>query len=77
MLRPAILAEMDLLSATNSLKEDHRRIERAPGALSFISERLVLAGHVSAEIVSTILDFIVNFVDKSHRGKEVRNLLFF
>jgi len=57
-------------SPTESLKEDHRIIERMLNILNVATERLKRGEEVSPEVFTKAVDFIRNFADRCHHGKE-------
>lgn len=58
------------MSALEFLKEEHRAIEKALNILQKISDKLEKDHEISIEFFEKILDFIRNFADKCHHGKE-------
>jgi len=59
-----------LMSAIVSLKEDHRAIRHVLDILHVITERMELGDPVSPSVLQSILDFMVNFKEITHRGRE-------
>jgi hemerythrin-like domain-containing protein len=58
----------------HSLKHDHRVIERALRALDGISMRIQWGERVPLSALSQVVDFISNFADCYHHGKEEAHL---
>ena len=54
----------------HTLKHEHRVIERALHALDGICMRIQLGERVPLAVLSQVLDFISNFADCYHHGKE-------
>jgi hemerythrin-like domain-containing protein len=58
------------MTPLHTLKHDHRVIERALRALDGVCARLHWGQHVPAEVLSQLVDFISEFADRYHHGKE-------
>jgi hemerythrin-like domain-containing protein len=56
--------------ATEVLKEEHRVIEKVLNALDAFTLKLERGEEVNAEVLEKSVDFIRNFADKYHHGKE-------
>jgi hemerythrin-like domain-containing protein len=52
------------------LKEEHRVIEKVLNALDAFTLKLERGEEVNAEVLEKSVDFIRNFADKCHHGKE-------
>jgi len=63
--------------ATEILKEEHRIIEKVLNALEAFALRLERGEEVNTEVFETSVDFIRNFADKCHHGKEEDRLFTF
>lgn len=61
--------------ATEALKKDHRVIEKMLEVLEKVSGRLNNGEEVPADVLKSAADFIRNFADNYHHGKE-EDLLF-
>ena len=61
--------------ATEALKKDHRVIERVIGVLEKVAKKIDNGEEVSADVLKIAADFIRNFADNYHHGKE-EDLLF-
>lgn len=62
------------LTVTEVLTAEHRAIERMLAVLEAAAQRLRAGERVPAEIFREAVDFVGNFVDKYHHGKEEANL---
>ena len=62
--------QADSESSTEVLKEEHKVIERMLKILSVACEKLEKNQEVSPEIFKKAIDFIRNFADSCHHGKE-------
>jgi len=62
------------LNATESLREDHRVIERMLAVLEAAATQLKAGEPVPAGLFREAVDFVRNFADKWHHGKEEANL---
>lgn len=60
---------------TESLKDDHQVIIRMCGAIKGVAHKLESGAEVPVQVLGDIVDFIRNFADKCHHGKE-EELLF-
>lgn len=58
------------MTATETLKHEHRIILRVLDAAESEAQRIQAGGAVDAEKVETILDFVRNFADRCHHAKE-------
>src|SRR3989304_8130286 len=58
------------LAATEILKEDHRLIERLLRVLAQAAGKVEKGEEVSTTVFARALDFIRNFADRCHHGKE-------
>lgn len=58
----------------HSLKHDHRVIERALRAVDGVCTRLGWGERVPPEVLAGLVDFISDFADRYHHGKEERYL---
>jgi hemerythrin-like domain-containing protein len=58
------------MPATDSLKEEHRVIERMLHILNVAAERLDKGEDVAPRVFETAGDFIRTFADRGHHGKE-------
>jgi hemerythrin-like domain-containing protein len=54
----------------HTLKHEHRVIERALRALEGVCIRLDWGQHVPVEVISQLVDFMGEFADRYHHGKE-------
>lgn len=61
--------------ATEALKNDHRVIEKVLHVLEAVSNKINQGGEVPIDVLKKAADFIRNFADSYHHGKE-ENLLF-
>lgn len=61
--------------ATEALKEDHRLIERMLNVLEKISKKMEGGEDISPDLLKKTSEFISNFADTYHHGKE-ENILF-
>jgi hemerythrin-like domain-containing protein len=62
------------LSATDELKTEHRAIERMLAVLQMAAQRLDDSEPVRPGLFRDALDFVRNFADRCHHGKEEQNL---
>lgn len=58
------------MSFIDGLKEEHRVIERLLKVLTISSERLEKGEAISPAVFRRVIDFVRNFMDKCHGGKE-------
>ena len=58
------------LAATEMLKEEHRLIERLLRVLALAASKVERGEEVSPTVFARALDFIQNFADRCHHGKE-------
>lgn len=58
------------MKASDVLKNEHRAVERVLGVLRRAADRLDAQEEVSLEVFENSLDFLRNFADKCHHGKE-------
>lgn len=56
------------------LMEEHRVIERAIRLLHKVAERIDAGTEVDAKVLADLVDFIRNFADRCHHGKEEKIL---
>ncbi len=56
--------------ATEALKKDHRVIEKMLNILEVVSKKIENGEGISADILKKASDFIRNFADSYHHGKE-------
>src|SRR3990167_9821333 len=61
--------------ATEALKNDHRVIEKVLHVLEAASKKIDQGGEVPVDVLKKAADFIRNFADSYHHGKE-ENILF-
>ena len=61
--------------ATEALKNDHRVIEKVLHVLEAASKKIDQGGEVPIDVLKKAADFIRNFADSYHHGKE-ENILF-
>jgi len=59
-----------MMRASDVLKNEHRAVERMLGVLQRAANRLDAGEAVPVEIFDGSLDFLRNFADKCHHGKE-------
>jgi hemerythrin-like domain-containing protein len=59
-----------LMVATGALKQDHRVIEKMLRVLELMSKKLENGETVPLDILNKAIDFIRNFADNYHHGKE-------
>ena len=59
-----------ILSATDTLREEHRLIERLLRVLDQAAGKVERGEEVSPTVFARALDFIRNFADRCHHGKE-------
>ena len=62
------------MRATEVLMEEHRAIERMLAVLETSAQQLRAGERVPAELFREAVDFVRNFADKCHHGKEEANL---
>lgn len=62
------------MSATEELKREHRAIERMLAVLETAGQRLQEGQPVRADLFREVVDFVRNFADQCHHGKEEENL---
>ncbi len=62
------------MKPTDELKTDHRAIERMLRVLELAAQRLTAGKDVPTSLFSDALDFLRNFADKCHHGKEETHL---
>lgn len=62
------------MNATESLREDHRVIERMLAVLEAAAAKMKAGEPVPAGLFREAVDFVRNFADKWHHGKEETNL---
>lgn len=62
------------MSATAALKQEHRVIEKMLKVLFAATQRLQAGEDVDPETLRKAVDFIRNFADRCHHGKEEDNL---
>jgi hemerythrin-like domain-containing protein len=60
--------------ATNDLRTEHRAIERMLAVLDAAAQRLEQGERVRPEVFRQAVDFVRNFADRCHHGKEEENL---
>jgi len=60
--------------ATNDLRTEHRAIERMLAVLDAAAQRLEQGERVRPEVFRQAVDFVRNFADRCHHGKEEQNL---
>lgn len=58
------------MRASDVLKNEHRAVERVLGVLERAADRLDAGETVPVEVFDGSLDFLRNFADKCHHGKE-------
>jgi hemerythrin-like domain-containing protein len=58
------------MRASDVLKNEHRAVERVLGVLTRAADRLDAQEQVPAQLFEDSLDFLRNFADKCHHGKE-------
>ncbi len=66
--------EDEAMTATAVLKEEHRVIERMLAVLEVAAQRLEAGERVRPGLFREAVDFVRNFADKNHHGKEEANL---
>ncbi len=66
--------EVEAMTATAVLKEEHRVIERMLAVLEVAARRLEAGERVRPGLFREAVDFVRNFADKNHHGKEEANL---
>lgn len=62
------------MKATDDLMTEHRAIERMLAIMAVASERLREGRPVRPQLLRDVVDFVRNFADKCHHGKEEENL---
>jgi hemerythrin-like domain-containing protein len=62
------------MSATEELKHEHRTIERMLAILEASAARVDMGQELPTEFFPKVVDFIRNFADRCHHGKEEDNL---
>ncbi len=62
------------MTATTVLKEEHRVIERMLAVLATAAQRLEAGERIRPDLFREAVDFVRNFADKNHHGKEEANL---
>ncbi len=62
------------MTVTAVLKEEHRAIERMLAVMQAAAQRLESGEGVRAGLLREAVDFVRNFADKNHHGKEEDNL---
>ena len=62
------------VSATDELKTEHRAIERMLAVLEAAAQRLESGQRVRPGLLRDAVDFVRNFADRCHHGKEEENL---
>ncbi len=62
------------MTVTAVLKEEHRVIERMLAVMEAAAQRLESGERVRAGLLREAVDFVRNFADKNHHGKEEDNL---
>jgi len=62
------------MNATEVLKSEHRGIEIMLGVAEKASRRVAAGGDVPAQVFLNMADFLRNFADKCHHGKEETEL---
>jgi len=62
------------MSATNELRTEHRAIERMLAILETAAARLEQGERVRPDVFRQGVDFVRNFADRCHHGKEEQNL---
>ena len=62
------------MTATEVLKEEHRAIERMLAVMEVAAQRLEAGQPVRPGLLREAVDFVRNFADKNHHGKEEANL---
>ena len=60
--------------ATNDLRTEHRAVERMLAVLEAAAQRLEQGERVRPEVFRQTVDFVRNFADRCHHGKEEQNL---
>lgn len=64
----------EVADPVHSLKHDHRVIERALRAIDGVCTRLGWGERVPPEVLAGLVEFISDFADRYHHGKEERYL---
>ncbi|MDP2858754.1 MAG: hemerythrin domain-containing protein [Bacillota bacterium] len=62
------------MSATDVLRTEHRAIERMLAVLETAAQRLEQGQPVRPDMLREAVDFVRNFADRCHHGKEEENL---
>ena len=62
------------MTAIDVLKDEHRAIERMLAVMEAAAQRLEAGERVRAGLLREAVDFVRNFADKNHHGKEEDNL---
>ena len=62
------------MSATDDLRTEHRAIERMLAILEAAAQRLGQSQRVRPGLFREAVDFVRNFADRCHHGKEEKNL---
>ena len=62
------------MSATEELKTEHLAIERMLAVLEASCQRLEAGQRVRPDVFREAVDFVQNFADRCHHGKEEENL---
>lgn len=62
------------MSPTEELKQEHRVIEKVLRALIVASKRMQKGEDIDPEIFKKSVDFVRNYADRCHHGKEEENL---
>ena len=60
--------------ATNDLRTEHRAVERMLAVFEAAAHRLEQGERVRPEVFRQAVDFVRNFADRCHHGKEEQNL---
>ncbi len=63
------------MKPTDELKEEHRAIKLALGVIAAMARRLDAGEDIPADHMTRLVDFIRDFADRCHHGKE-EDLLF-
>src|SRR5262245_22758898 len=62
------------MRATETLMNEHRVIEQVLACLEKMADRCILEGELDAESTRSAMDFLQNFAERCHQGKEERHL---
>ena len=62
------------MSVTDELRTEHRAIERMLAVLETAAQRLEQGERVPPDVFRQGVDFVRNFADRCHHGKEEQNL---